>query len=35
MSALACGVGGQDRAYLAKLLLDKGYEELGHLETLK
>jgi GDP-D-mannose dehydratase len=24
-SALICGVSGQDGAYLAKLLLDKGY----------
>jgi GDPmannose 4,6-dehydratase len=27
--ALICGVGGQDGAYLAKLLLDKGYEVVG------
>ncbi len=27
--ALVCGVGGQDGAYLAKLLLDKGYEVVG------
>lgn len=29
MKALICGVGGQDGAYLAKLLLDKGYEVVG------
>ena len=29
MRALICGVGGQDGAYLAKLLLDKGYEVVG------
>lgn len=29
MKALICGVGGQDGAYLAKLLLSKGYEVLG------
>ena len=27
--ALICGVGGQDGAYLAKLLLEKGYEVFG------
>ncbi|HBN10202.1 MAG TPA: GDP-mannose 4,6-dehydratase, partial [Cyanobacteria bacterium UBA8530] len=27
--ALICGVTGQDGAYLAKLLLDKGYEVFG------
>lgn len=27
--ALICGVGGQDGAYLARLLLDKGYEVYG------
>lgn len=27
--ALICGTGGQDGAYLAKLLLDKGYEVVG------
>ncbi len=27
--ALICGVGGQDGAYLAKLLLDNGYEVIG------
>ncbi len=27
--ALICGVGGQDGAYLAKLLLDKGYQVVG------
>jgi GDPmannose 4,6-dehydratase len=27
--ALICGVGGQDGAYLAKLLLEKGYELMG------
>ena len=27
--ALICGVGGQDGAYLAKLLLEKGYEVIG------
>lgn len=27
--ALICGVGGQDGAYLAKLLLEKGYEVVG------
>lgn len=29
MKALICGVGGQDGAYLAKLLLEKGYEVWG------
>lgn len=29
MKALICGVGGQDGAYLAHLLLDKGYEVWG------
>lgn len=29
MRALICGVGGQDGAYLSKLLLDKGYEVIG------
>jgi len=29
MKALICGVGGQDGAYLSKLLLDKGYEVIG------
>lgn len=29
MRALICGVGGQDGAYLAQLLLDKGYEVWG------
>jgi GDPmannose 4,6-dehydratase len=29
MRALICGVGGQDGAYLAKLLLEKGYEIWG------
>jgi GDPmannose 4,6-dehydratase len=29
MKALICGVGGQDGAYLAKLLLEKGYEVVG------
>lgn len=29
MRALICGVGGQDGAYLAKLLLSKGYEVVG------
>lgn len=29
MRALICGVGGQDGAYLARLLLDKGYEVIG------
>lgn len=29
MRALICGVGGQDGAYLARLLLDKGYEVWG------
>ncbi len=28
-TALICGVGGQDGAYLARLLLDKGYEVYG------
>ena len=27
--ALICGIGGQDGTYLAKLLLDKGYEVIG------
>ena len=27
--ALICGVAGQDGAYLARLLLDKGYEVTG------
>ena len=29
MRALICGVGGQDGAYLSKLLLEKGYEVFG------
>ncbi len=29
MKALICGVGGQDGAYLAKFLIDKGYEVWG------
>jgi GDPmannose 4,6-dehydratase len=29
MKALICGVGGQDGAYLAKLLLEQGYEVYG------
>ncbi len=29
MKALVCGVGGQDGAYLARLLCDKGYEVWG------
>ena len=29
MRALICGVSGQDGAYLAKLLVDKGYEVYG------
>jgi GDPmannose 4,6-dehydratase len=29
MKALICGVGGQDGAYLARLLLEKGYEVWG------
>ena len=29
MRALICGVGGQDGCYLAKFLLDKGYEVFG------
>src|SRR5271154_2273913 len=29
MKALICGVGGQDGAYLARLLLGKGYEVWG------
>lgn len=29
MKALICGVGGQDGAYLSKLLLSKGYEVIG------
>jgi GDPmannose 4,6-dehydratase len=29
MRALICGIGGQDGGYLAKLLLDKGYEVFG------
>lgn len=29
MRALICGVGGQDGAYLSRLLLDKGYEVVG------
>lgn len=29
MKALICGVGGQDGAYLAKYLLEKGYEVIG------
>jgi GDPmannose 4,6-dehydratase len=29
MRALICGVGGQDGAYLASFLLDKGYEVVG------
>jgi GDPmannose 4,6-dehydratase len=29
MRALICGISGQDGAYLARLLLDKGYEVFG------
>lgn len=29
MRALICGIAGQDGSYLAKLLLDKGYEVIG------
>ena len=29
MRALICGVSGQDGAYLAKYLLEKGYEVIG------
>lgn len=29
MRALVCGISGQDGAYLARLLLDKGYEVVG------
>jgi GDPmannose 4,6-dehydratase len=29
MKALICGIGGQDGSYLAKLLVDKGYEVWG------
>jgi len=29
MKALICGVGGQDGAYLAQLLLSNGYEVWG------
>lgn len=29
MKALICGVGGQDGAYLAQLLLGKGYDVVG------
>ena len=29
MRALICGVSGQDGAYLAQLLLQKGYEVFG------
>jgi len=29
MKALICGAGGQDGAYLSRLLLDKGYEVIG------
>ena len=29
MRALICGISGQDGAYLARLLLDKGYEVVG------
>lgn len=29
MKALICGISGQDGSYLAKLLLDKGYEVVG------
>ncbi|OCB21449.1 GDP-mannose 4,6-dehydratase [Mycobacterium malmoense] len=29
MKALVCGISGQDGAYLARLLLDKGYEVFG------
>ena len=34
MKALICDVSGQDSAYLAQLLLEKGYEVVGasHLE---
>jgi GDPmannose 4,6-dehydratase len=29
MRALICGIAGQDGSYLARLLLDKGYEIIG------
>ena len=29
MRALICGISGQDGAYLARLLLEKGYEVIG------
>ena len=29
MKALICGISGQDGSYLAKYLIDKGYEILG------
>ncbi len=29
MKALVCGIGGQDGAYLTRLLLDRGYEVVG------
>ena len=29
MKAIICGVGGQDGAYLAQLLLEKGYKVVG------
>jgi GDPmannose 4,6-dehydratase len=35
MKALICGVGGQDGAYLAKLLLEKGYEVIGTSRNAK
>ena len=42
MRALICGISGQDGAYLARLLLDKGYEvvrtsrdaQVGRFENL-
>ena len=35
MKALICGVGGQDGAYLAKLLLEKGYTVVGTSRDVK
>ena len=29
MRALICGISGQDGAYLARLLIEKGYEVVG------
>ena len=34
MRALICGIRGQDGSFLAKFLIDKGYEVIGTSRTL-